>query len=169
MGSESVPVIDIADLDRAATRLAIDDACCDWGFFQISNHGIDEALTTALNASRRAYARPANRRSSSSPPRCANSCTRSTASSTPDGPTTRAWLDNQHGIFVLSRLPTRLGPRSNPVVRNGVRAPGRCSSAVSPARNASFTTVLRGLRRDFTAAFSLAATSASSVSVVLIS
>ena len=48
MGSESVPVIDIADLDRAATRLAIDDACCDWGFFQISNHGINEALTTAL-------------------------------------------------------------------------------------------------------------------------
>ena len=48
MSSESVPVIDIADLDRAATRRAIDDACCEWGFFQISSHGLDEALATAL-------------------------------------------------------------------------------------------------------------------------
>jgi isopenicillin N synthase-like dioxygenase len=55
MGSESVPVIDIVDLDRAATRLAIDDACCDWGFFQISNHGIDEALTTALQEQMRQF------------------------------------------------------------------------------------------------------------------
>src|SRR5262245_27824826 len=49
MSSDSIPVIDIADLDDKATRLSIDDACCGWGFFQISNHGIDEALTSALS------------------------------------------------------------------------------------------------------------------------
>ena len=42
MPSDSVPVIDIADLDRASTRRAIDAACRDWGFFQIVGHGIDE-------------------------------------------------------------------------------------------------------------------------------
>jgi isopenicillin N synthase-like dioxygenase len=55
MGSESVPVIDIADLDRAVTRRAIDDACCEWGFFQIANHGIDEALTSALKEQMRQF------------------------------------------------------------------------------------------------------------------
>jgi isopenicillin N synthase-like dioxygenase len=55
VGSDSVPVIDIADLDRTATRRAIDDACCEWGFFQISNHGIDEKLTTALKEQMRQF------------------------------------------------------------------------------------------------------------------
>lgn len=53
--SDSVPVIDIADLDRASTRRAIDDACCEWGFFQISNHGMDEALTNALKEQMRLF------------------------------------------------------------------------------------------------------------------
>ena len=65
MRSDSVPVIDIADLDRAATRRAIDDACCEWGFFQISNHGIDEALTTALRQQMRAVLRAAPRQQAS--------------------------------------------------------------------------------------------------------
>src|SRR5262245_12527684 len=55
MSSDSVPVIDIANLDRAATRRAIDDACCEWGFFQILHHGIDESLTTALKRHMRQF------------------------------------------------------------------------------------------------------------------
>jgi isopenicillin N synthase-like dioxygenase len=48
MSTETLPVIDVGDLGRAATRRAIDAACRDWGFFQIIGHGIDERTTAAL-------------------------------------------------------------------------------------------------------------------------
>jgi len=42
LDTEQIPLIDIARLpaDRAA-RSALDQACRDWGFFQIVNHGVD--------------------------------------------------------------------------------------------------------------------------------
>lgn len=44
----TVPVIDIAELDSAGAHQAIERACRDWGFFQVTNHGIDEAAIDAL-------------------------------------------------------------------------------------------------------------------------
>jgi len=68
---------------------------------------------------------------------------------------------------MLSRLPTRLGPRSKPAVRNLLREGRGLSIASNPPRSASFTSALKDRRCFFTAALSLAATSSSSVSVVL--
>jgi isopenicillin N synthase-like dioxygenase len=48
MSTDSLPVINIADLERADTRRAIETACRDWGFFQVVGHGIDEHLMAAL-------------------------------------------------------------------------------------------------------------------------
>ncbi len=55
MRTDTLPVIDIADLERAATRRAIDDACREWGFFQILGHGIDESTIAALRREMRAF------------------------------------------------------------------------------------------------------------------
>ena len=55
MSAQTLPVIDISNLDRAATRRAIDAACRDWGFFQVVGHGIDERTTTALLGQMRAF------------------------------------------------------------------------------------------------------------------
>jgi len=48
MTIENVPVIDISRLDAAATLAALDEACREWGFFQVVEHGIDDAAITAL-------------------------------------------------------------------------------------------------------------------------
>lgn len=55
MGVWELPVIDIADLDHAGTRRAIDAACREWGCFQAIGHGIDGALIAALRRQLRAF------------------------------------------------------------------------------------------------------------------
>jgi isopenicillin N synthase-like dioxygenase len=50
-----VPVIDATDLASAKTLRAIDAACREWGFFQITGHGIDERIVTALRREMRAF------------------------------------------------------------------------------------------------------------------
>jgi len=53
--STTIPVIDIADLDSAATREAIHAACRDWGFFQVTHHGIDEGMIASLKRQMHAF------------------------------------------------------------------------------------------------------------------
>jgi len=48
MGTDSLPVIDISVPGGEPTLRAIDDACRDWGFFQVTGHGISEHLIAAL-------------------------------------------------------------------------------------------------------------------------
>lgn len=48
MTQQSIPVIDIRNLWSDATLSALDDACRDWGFFQVVNHGVPEEITGAL-------------------------------------------------------------------------------------------------------------------------
>ncbi len=55
MSAETLPVIDVSDLKRAATQRAIDAACREWGFFQIVGHGIDERVLAALRRETRAF------------------------------------------------------------------------------------------------------------------
>jgi isopenicillin N synthase-like dioxygenase len=55
MSTETLPVIDIRDLDSAATRGAIDAACREWGFFQVVSHGIDARTTNALQEQMREF------------------------------------------------------------------------------------------------------------------
>src|SRR5690606_24138724 len=55
MTTNSLPVIDVSDLSRAKTLVEIDAACRDWGFFQITGHGIDERITAALKRQMRAF------------------------------------------------------------------------------------------------------------------
>lgn len=55
MTIENIPVIDIAALETAAARGAIDRACREWGFFQVVNHGIDAALGAELDRQMRAF------------------------------------------------------------------------------------------------------------------
>jgi isopenicillin N synthase-like dioxygenase len=57
---ENVPVIDIAELDSPASLAAIDRACRDWGFFQVTGHGIEPALLRNIfEVSREFFAQPA--------------------------------------------------------------------------------------------------------------
>ena len=57
---ESVPVIDIAELDSPESLIAIDRACRDWGFFQVTGHGIEPDLLCSLFAVSQAFfAQPA--------------------------------------------------------------------------------------------------------------
>ena len=44
----SVPVIDLSRLDTAGAAGAIDAACRETGFFQVTGHGIDPALTAGM-------------------------------------------------------------------------------------------------------------------------
>ena len=48
MKTEAVPTIDIHQLDSNQTLAELDYACRDWGFFQITNHGIPESTTSRL-------------------------------------------------------------------------------------------------------------------------
>ena len=40
MSESVIPVIDYASLSEQSARLAVDDACREWGFFQLVNHEI---------------------------------------------------------------------------------------------------------------------------------
>lgn len=57
---DRVPVIDIAALCDPASLAAIDRACRDWGFFQVTGHGIDPAsIDRLLAVAREFFAQPA--------------------------------------------------------------------------------------------------------------
>jgi len=47
---ENVPVIDIEELEHADSLAAIDRACREWGFFQVTGHGIDQQLLADVMA-----------------------------------------------------------------------------------------------------------------------
>ncbi len=53
--SGSVPVVDIAELDGEPALIAIDRACREWGFFQVTGHGIDDAIIDDLFAAAKAF------------------------------------------------------------------------------------------------------------------
>jgi len=53
--STSVPVIDVNELHDAGTLGAIDRACREWGFFQVTGHGIPAGVTDELLAAARAF------------------------------------------------------------------------------------------------------------------
>lgn len=56
-----VPVIDIARIERPETLRALDDACRNWGFFQVTGHGIAQHVFTDLfDAMREFFAQPAD-------------------------------------------------------------------------------------------------------------
>ncbi len=56
----NVPVIDITALEHSASIRAIDRACRDWGFFQVTGHGLDERLLANVFAvAREFFAQPA--------------------------------------------------------------------------------------------------------------
>jgi len=53
--SESLPIIDIASLrggsaDVARIGAALDRACCEFGFFYVTGHGVDPALSARMIA-----------------------------------------------------------------------------------------------------------------------
>lgn len=50
-----IPVIDIADLGRPATRQAIDSACREWGVFQVINHGVEPGALVDLLAEQQQF------------------------------------------------------------------------------------------------------------------
>jgi isopenicillin N synthase-like dioxygenase len=55
VSTETLPVIDVGDLRRAATQRAIDAACREWGFFQVVGHGIADRTLDALRRQMRAF------------------------------------------------------------------------------------------------------------------
>jgi isopenicillin N synthase-like dioxygenase len=56
---ESVPVISIAELDDPTVLARIDRACREWGFFQVTDHGIDASLLAdVMDVSGRFFALP---------------------------------------------------------------------------------------------------------------
>jgi isopenicillin N synthase-like dioxygenase len=57
--SDSIPVIDIGRLAEPRTLHAIDAACRDWGFFQVTGHGIDARICDdVFGAARSFFAQP---------------------------------------------------------------------------------------------------------------
>jgi isopenicillin N synthase-like dioxygenase len=60
MQAQSIPVIDIDDLTSPRTLAALDEACREWGFFQVVNHGIPaDAIDRVLVEARAFFAKPA--------------------------------------------------------------------------------------------------------------
>lgn len=58
--TQGVPVLDIGELGKEQSLRAIDAACRDWGFFQVTGHGIPDAVIGALSAAMHAFfAQPA--------------------------------------------------------------------------------------------------------------
>jgi len=55
MNMNSIPVIDIERLDDPGTMKALDIACRDWGFFQVTRHGIDAETIAALSNAMRTF------------------------------------------------------------------------------------------------------------------
>jgi uncharacterized peroxidase-related enzyme len=53
--TDGVPVIDIGRLSEPPALRAIDAACREWGFFQVTGHGVDAALCSDLFAAARAF------------------------------------------------------------------------------------------------------------------
>jgi isopenicillin N synthase-like dioxygenase len=47
--TETVPTVDIRQLESSQTLAELDYACRDWGFFQITNHGISETMIARLS------------------------------------------------------------------------------------------------------------------------
>jgi len=57
---DTVPVIDIEELEGSKSLSAIDRACRDWGFFQVTGHGIEpQLLADVFEVSRQFFAQPA--------------------------------------------------------------------------------------------------------------
>jgi isopenicillin N synthase-like dioxygenase len=57
--TDSIPVIDVAELQSPAALAAIDRACRDWGFFQVTGHGLDPLLLSSVfDVSRAFFAQP---------------------------------------------------------------------------------------------------------------
>ncbi len=52
---ETVPVISVGALHAPETRRALDTACREWGFFQVVDHGIPQAVTDALHREMRRF------------------------------------------------------------------------------------------------------------------
>ena len=48
MTTDSVPVIDITKLEEPEALSALDIACREWGFFQVTGHGIADSVTSDL-------------------------------------------------------------------------------------------------------------------------
>jgi isopenicillin N synthase-like dioxygenase len=56
---DAVPVIDIAELEAPQSLQAIDTACREWGFFQVTRHGIaPDAMADLLRAMREFFEQP---------------------------------------------------------------------------------------------------------------
>lgn len=59
MNSNTIPVIDINELQHPDTLAALDAACREWGFFHVINHGIpQEAIDGTFDAARAFFAQP---------------------------------------------------------------------------------------------------------------
>ncbi|HMB73042.1 MAG TPA: 2-oxoglutarate and iron-dependent oxygenase domain-containing protein, partial [Gammaproteobacteria bacterium] len=57
MSNTTIPVVDIDRIGDPDTLDALDEACREWGFFQIVNHGIDEDVLAEILAHARAFFR----------------------------------------------------------------------------------------------------------------
>jgi isopenicillin N synthase-like dioxygenase len=55
MHTDNVPIIDITKLEQARTLDSLDLACREWGFFQVTGHGIEDSVITELFAVSRAF------------------------------------------------------------------------------------------------------------------
>jgi isopenicillin N synthase-like dioxygenase len=55
MKLQNIPVINIAELERADTLAALDNACREWGFFQVVEHGIDNTVLADLQREMRSF------------------------------------------------------------------------------------------------------------------
>jgi len=63
MKANSVPVIDINELQRPDTLARLDTACREWGFFQVINHGIpQQVIGKAMNEAHAFFSQPLARK-----------------------------------------------------------------------------------------------------------
>jgi feruloyl-CoA ortho-hydroxylase len=110
---ESIPVIDISNLDEKSVSKAVCDAAEEWGFFQVINHGVSmEVLENMKTATHRFFGLPVEEKRKFSREKSLSTNVRFGTSFSPHAEKALEWKDYLSLFFVSEAEASQLWPDS---------------------------------------------------------